>query len=232
MVHGKNTKVYFDKYNLTSYFDNAKLDVNADTAETSTFGTGSKKYIPGLKDATIALEGFFDGAAGAVDAVLFAALGTEKNMSVYPDSDTIGKSGYAVVANQTAHGVSSTIDGACRVSMAAQSNVAAERVLSLHALAAETANWTGTGVDGAAASANGGSAYIHVTAVTGTIEVKIQHATASDFSDAADLVAFTNVTAAVSERKTFAGTVNRYVRGLATIAGGETITFNIGFNRL
>ena len=65
------------------------------------------------------------------------------------------------------------LDGACRVSYGGSINVGSrERVLSLHALAAETANWTGTGIDGGASSANGGSAYIHVTAVTGTIEGK------------------------------------------------------------
>lgn len=232
-VHGKNTKVFFNSHDLTDYFDNANPAINADTAEVSTFGSDSKKYIPGLKDATLSLEGFFDGSAAAVDAVMEDAFGSDGNeVSVYPEGDVAGKAGYAMQAVETAYSTTETIDGACRISAAVQSSgTAAERVISLHAHGAETANWTGTAQNNGAASAAGGSAYLHVTTVTGTIEVKIQHSSDNFAADTEDLVSFTAVTGATSERVTFTGAVKQYIRGTATIAGGETITFQLGFHR-
>jgi len=233
-IHGKNTKVYYDEYDFTQYFDQATVQMNADTAETSVFGKNSKEYIPGLKDATLALEGFFDGSANAVDEEFFAILGGAGNLfSVYPPGDTVGNAGYAMKAIETAYGTLPTTDSAVRTSMAAQADgTAAERVLSMHALGAESASdWTGTASDNSAASTTGGSAYLHVTAATGTIEVKLEHSTDNFSADTTDLATFTAVTAATAERITFTGAVKQYVRGFATIAGGETITFQLGFHR-
>jgi hypothetical protein len=232
-IHGKNTEVFFNKYDLSTYFDSANVSANADTAEVSTFGISSKTYVPGLKDATLALEGLYDGDASAVDEILEAACGSDGNeISVYPEGDAVGKFGHAMQAIETAYSAVETIDGACRVSAAAQSNgTAAERVVSLHALGAETSEWTGTSSDNGASSSSGGSAYIHVTAVTGTVEVKLQHSSDDFSADTEDLESFTAVSAASSERITFSGTVKQYVRGYATIGGGESITFQLGFHR-
>ncbi len=233
-VHGKGTKVFVNKYDLSQYFDNANLQANADVADVSTWGNTSKAYVAGLKDATLALDGLYEGSAAAVDEILAAALASDGNeISVYPDGDALGKFGYAMLAIETAYAALATIDNACRVNMAAQSNnTAAERVVSLHALGAESASdWTGAAHNNGASSASGGGAYLHVTAVTGTVEVKIQHSSDNFVADTEDLVAFTAAAAAASERKTFTGTVKQYVRGYATIGGAEAITFQIGFHR-
>ena len=121
-VHGKNTKVFFNNYDLTEFFDNATLSVNADTADVSTFGSDSKKYIPGLKDATISLEGF-------TMAVLIRLTRSSKQLSaptetrsVYPEGDAARKAGYAMQVIETAYSTTGTIDGATRISAAVQSS--------------------------------------------------------------------------------------------------------------
>jgi hypothetical protein len=232
-IHGKKTKVFFNSYDLTEYFDNANPSINADTAEVSTFGSTSKKYIAGLKDATLSLEGFFDGSAAAVDEVMEAAFGSEGNeVSVYPEGDVAGKAGYAMQAIETAYSPTETVDGACRISAAVQSSgTGAERVISLHALGEEDDDWTSSVLDNGASSSDGGSAYLHVTDATGTVEVKIQHSSDDFSSDTTDLASFAAVSGATSERVSFTGSVKRYVRAVATIAGGETITFQLGFHR-
>jgi hypothetical protein len=63
------------------------------------------------------------------------------------------------------------------------------------------------------------------------VEVSIRHSTDNFVADDTELVAFTAVTGATSERKEFSGAVKRYVRAIATLAGGESITFQLGFNR-
>jgi hypothetical protein len=164
---------------------------------------------------------------------LNAALGTEySEWCWYPQGDTYGNYGYAMTTIDTSHTVSSTIDDACKVSVEGQSNVSAERILSLRALAQSTGSpWTGTSHDNGAATTNGGSVYIQATEATGNIEVSIRHSTNNFAGDDTELASFTVVTGTKSERITFSGTVKRYVRGFAEVNGGETITFNLAISR-
>ena len=231
-IHGKSTEVFCNGYDLSSFLNQIQAAGNADTAEVSTFGLSSKAYIVGLTDATLTAEGIYDGAAAAVDAILQAAFASESvEWTWYPAGDAQGNPGYAMLAANNAYSLTSTKDDAVRISAGAQSLVGLERVISLHALAAETEAWTGTTLNNGAASANGGSAYLQVTAATGTIEISIRHSTDNFAASDDELVAFTAVTGITSQRVTFTGDVRQYVRGVATIAGGETITFNMGISR-
>jgi hypothetical protein len=230
--HGKSTTVYANGCKLTDYLNSIETSISADTAETTTFGLTAKTYVAGVKDATLSGEGFFDGSAGAVDEVLAAALASESvEWTWYPQGDTLNNYGYAMLGINTNYTVTSTIDDAAKISVESQSIVGAERVQSLHALATRTSTWTGTTQDNGALSSNGGSAYLQVTAATGTIEVSIRHSDDDFDADDEELVAFTAVTGVTSQRVTFTGTVNRYVRGTATLAGGESITFNMAIHR-
>jgi len=44
-------------FEVSNYFNSISFPQNRDTAETTTFGTGTKRYIPGLRDATFSAEG-------------------------------------------------------------------------------------------------------------------------------------------------------------------------------
>ena len=231
--HGKNVRVYCNGYNLTGYLNTIETPISADTAETSVFGLSSKTYLAGLTDATLSAAGFFDGAASAVDEVMNTAIAAEYSEWVwYPQGDAVAAYGYGMAAINNAYSVSATLDNAVQITVGAQSTVGRERGLSLHALGAEAgSDWTGTTNNFGAASANGGSAYLEVTAVTGDIEISLRHSSDNFAADDTELVAFTNVTALGSQRVTFTGAVKQYVRGIATIGGAETITFNILFCR-
>jgi hypothetical protein len=93
-------------------------------------------------------------------------------------------------------------------------------------------------VDNAASSANGAAGYLGVSALTlggyTSVTIKIRHST--DNITYADLIAFANVTAApASERKTAAGTVNRYTKTTVTFNGAgaaESVKFATGLARL
>lgn len=103
-------------------------------------------------------------------------------------------------------------------------------ILQVHT--ALTATTTGTGVDNATSSANGGAAYLQVTAYSGftSVACKVQHST--DNSVWADLATFTSVTASpVAERVAYAGTINRYLRSVVTVTGTGSITVFIGASR-
>ena len=70
--HGKDTKVFVNSSNYSSYFNQADANRTSDIAESTAFGSSSKTYIAGEKDGTISLTGFFDATA---DAVLQPLLG-------------------------------------------------------------------------------------------------------------------------------------------------------------
>jgi hypothetical protein len=86
--------------------------------------------------------------------------------------------------------------------------------------AARTATGNGTSHDNGAATTNGAVAHQHVFAKSGTtptLDQKIQHS--SDNSTFVDLIAFSQKTAAGSERVAVTGAINRYTREAHTITG-------------
>jgi hypothetical protein len=107
-----------------------------------------------------------------------------------------------------------------------------EEGLLLLAHAAQTANWTSAAVDNGVSSANGGGAVLQVSAFSGfsTVTVKVRHSV--DNVTYVDLITFTAVTSGpTAERKTVAGTVNRYLLTTGTVTGSGSISPCVGFAR-
>jgi hypothetical protein len=233
--HGKKTKVYVNKFDLTCYLNSVEGPAEADTAEVTTFGKDSKVYIPGLKDGTFSAEGFYDGSADAVDEVISEALAEENLVSWYPANDDVGEVGYAGKVINTSHGVASTVDNASNVSVEGQITGGRERVVSLHALGIEEGEdeIEGTAVDSAAATDKGAVGYLHITDITtaGTIQVKIQHSDDNFVADVNDLIEFTATGVATSQRIEVTGDVERYVRAYVNLLANEDITFQVGLHR-
>jgi len=96
---------------------------------------------------------------------------------------------------------------------------------------------SGTGVDNGASSADGGSAYLHVTAhdrTAGdeTATIKVQHS--ADDITYADLITFDAIASATpqAQRKAVTGTVNRWTRDNRTMAGTTpSTTYHLAFSR-
>jgi hypothetical protein len=208
-----------------------------DMSDVTAFGTsGAKSYIPGLKDGKISASGMFDGGSGASDSVFQTALGaTVGDLSVFPDTDAIGKRGFIAECHETSYNLSSPVADVVQASAEFQATGGVDYAVSLQALSAQTATGNGTSVDNSASSANGGAGMLHVTANTqdSTSIVKIQHS--SDNSTWADLVTFTTVptVTTTSEKIVVASgtTVNRYLRTTRTIAGTGSITYQTSFAR-
>jgi len=237
-IHGKNAVVLHGIYDLSAYLNDGSVAASVETAETTAFGSSAKTYITGLEDGTISASGMFDGAAGAVDEILTASIGSDTNapVSFFPALSTIGNRVALLQAKTTGYSVSSPVGDVVSVSYDAQADGGIEYGVSLHALGADTGSATNTAVDGSASTANGGLAQIHVTANsrTSSSTFKVQHS--SDNSTWADLATFTVVATTVktSERIAVAAgtTVNRYLRSTHTAATGTgSITYNISFAR-
>lgn len=231
--HGKNAAIYANGWNLGAYLQGFSPKFGVSLEDATVFGAVAKAYIAGLKDGSLSADGLWDGAQSAVDAIVQAALGnaTKSLVAWWPTGESaVGDPGYAMQSIETAYGVSSKVEGLVKTTAEFLASGGIERVISLHPLAPETAAGNGTTHDGGAASANGCSAYLHVTGFAGTsITVTLEHSV--DGAAWTTLGTFVAATAAgSSERIAASGTVKRYVR--AIWAGTfTTATFSVAFNR-
>ena len=237
-THGKTTCVYLNGYDLSPFLNSVEVARSVDTAETSTFSVASKTYITGEVDSQLNFEGLYDDAAKASDVVLAAALANNTIWTWYPGKlSTANNTGYGFVGIQTGYTPSSTITDAVKIVGSCQgSDDVASRELgvSLHLMGEETTTGTGTIIDdNTDASANGASAYLQATDVTGTVELVVEHSSNATFSaDVSTLLSFTNISADnIAERIEVTGAVKRYIRASWTVGSGETLTFNVLFCR-
>lgn len=239
VVSGVTLKVLINQYDVTGYFRKLDLDCQTSMYDTTVFGSTSKAFIPGLRSGTIAVEGLFEEVAtvNAPDNVFSAieAAATVPLVSVFPEGWALGKRAYLLQAHENKHDIGAQVDALIMNSAEFTDNDGYDFGVSLHALSAETSlPYTGTATDNGAATTNGGVAFLHVSAIAGASPnavIKIQHAAVSSY---ADLVTFTAVTAATSQRVVVAAgtTVNRNLRATIT-EGGTTssITPSISFAR-
>lgn len=213
-VHGKNTVVLVDQYNLSAYFNGVDAEQKLDTPETTTFGKSAKTYLPGLQDGSLSLSGLFDGSASAVDAVLAAALAATSDNIVsvlFQGAGTQGSVGRICKAIESSYKVSAPVSGVVSASANFQPDDGQHAGVLLHLLQAETTATNTTAVDNAALTSNGAVANLHVTAFTGTnIAIKVQHSV--DNVTFADLITFNSVTGVGAQQGVVTGTVNRYLR--------------------
>lgn len=232
-IHGKDTKIFINENDYSTYFNNADNALTVDVAESTTFGNASKTYITGNKDGTVSLTGFFDATA---DAVIQPLLGGSKFLYVLGfdgvDADDNCTFSNGNVVN---YGTSSPVGDivATSIDIQADKGLYNGKVLENDTY---TATASGTARDNTVSSANGGAGFLIVTSASGTTptaDFKITHS--ADDSTYVDLLTFTQATTATSEIKYVdkGTTVNRYLKVEATI-GGTTPSFSaiIGFGRL
>lgn len=194
----------------------------------------------GTREAQISLAAYFNDAANRSNAAL-VGLG-EAILCTGIEGNTIGKDfiGFKGALQGNYERVFS-IDDFHRANASYNANGILEEGKILHVHTAETGTagvWAvSASVDNGASSANGGSAYLQVSAFAlggyTSFAIKIQQSINN--ADWTDLVSFTTPTSApTSERKTVSGTVARYLRAawLLTGAGaGQSFTFMVGFSR-
>ena len=233
-IHGKDTVVYWNETDYSTYFSSVDVSSTADVAESTTFGNSAKTYVAGERDGTIALSGFFDATA---DTAFNTAYGSSSfNLVIGHDGITTGKRTSFAKSIITNYGVSSPVGDIVASSLDLQAD---DRLFNGSVLingAFTTTAVQGSVQDNTTSTDNGLGVYLIATSVSGTsptADVKIQHS--ADNSTWVDLVTFTQVTAASSEIKEVeAGTtINRYLRVYNTIGGSSTPTVNaiVGISR-
>ena len=66
-IHGKNTAVYIDEFDLTSYFTDVSITQENEVAETTAFGDTNKSYLLGLRAGTLSMSGMWSADTDGSD---------------------------------------------------------------------------------------------------------------------------------------------------------------------
>lgn len=226
----RNAAIYVNGADLSTYFRQVGADDEIDLEDTTTFGSTvtAKAWTALLKGAKLALGGFWDSTASVgATAVLHAALAAAAKaiVCVFPIAETTGGKGLALRADESALKKTFPVEGVHKIEAEFQSSVGIEPITSLHAKGQETAGGTGTTVDNAAATTNGGAVYLQVFDVGTTMTVVVRHSTDNFAADDTVLDTFTAVTIDnKAERRALTGTIKRYVRITWTQTGNTTFS--------
>lgn len=232
-VHGRKTRVYLNAYDLTGFYRKAESELTRETAESTVFNLDDKTYLPGGRDATLSMEGIFDGAVDGIEEVLLAAFGADPTLvCICPQGDGLGNVAYGKSCLETKYAIDASKDDVVTLANELQSTVGRDRLLVQHALGSEVATGQSASIDNGAASANGGVGYLQVMDVAGISNLAVVVQDSADNSSWATILTFAGVTADRSrERVAITGTVRRYTRCLWTFTGAGSAQFWMGFGR-
>lgn len=98
---------------VSNILNTATLSREVDTAEVSTLGADDKSYIPGLRDATVSVEGMADvTTSGYFDGIL----GATTTFEFYPAGTAVGQVKYSGSCILTSFETGAELGGAVTVS--------------------------------------------------------------------------------------------------------------------
>jgi hypothetical protein len=233
--HGSKAAVWYGGYDLTAYFHTAELTATSETADTTTYGSTWRTFLPGVVSAEYSLEGLYDPAETAIQAALASAGNV---LTIMPAGTTIGDAARLVPVITSEYGISDAIDSAVGISWGVTANDALAFGQVLHAFTEDTNTTTGAEKDDAAATATGWTANLHVSLVDGgSWVIKLQDAAVSNTYSDVTGGSFTAVTVPGAQQLFSASSttaLRRYVRYVATRTGGiagNGITFGLTYAR-
>lgn len=219
------------------------LDIEREAVVKPTTALGATwptHQFTGLKLATITQSGFYDSAAGGANEALCGNEGSLQVVSIGLEGNTAGRR-MTCAAGAFSAKYKRTLALEDLHKATANYTVSGETedavILATYATRTSAGNSESGSVDNTVLTSAGGAGYCQVNALTlggyTNLALKVRHS--SDNATFADLVAFTVVTAApAAERKTCAGTVNRYLAASWSFTGsgaGPSATFVVGFAR-
>lgn len=218
------------------------VKVEAPTTDTTVLGaTWATHALTGTKRASLAQDGFFDDAAGAINEALCELENTSQVVLIAHEGNVAGKKAFGAAGTFAA-----TYDRKLSVGQFHKASAthivsgAAEEPVLLTALGARTTagNTEATPVDAGALTSNGGVAYLGLTALTlggyTNLIVKVRHSGDNVTYD--DLMTFSAATGIGAQRleRLDIGTVHRYLAIAWAWTGsgsGQSATFTVAFAR-
>lgn len=233
-AHGRLTRVYLNGYDLTGFYRKTGSELTRETAESTVFNLADKTYLPGLRDASLSLEGLFDGAVDGIEDVLLTAFSADPTIvTLCPQGDAIGNVAQGFSTLETKFAIDASKDDIVSLSNELQSTAGRDRLLVQHALGSEVASGQSASIDNTVVSTlNGGVGYLHVPNIAGITNLAVVIEDSADNSAFATILTFAGVTANRGrQRVEITGTVRRYTRCRWTFTGAGSAQFWAGFGR-
>lgn len=240
-LRGKDVRVFWNQYEVSTYFNEYSGEQSLDEIETTTFTATSKTFLTGLRDGKLMLAGYYDPTTTTgSDALLSTALtsGTAAVVSVCNANATawaIGDKGVACSLKETKYNIKGGVGDAVTVDADGRADGGLDYVQCLHITGtAETSSTNSTGVESptGAITTNGFAAYLHATVTTsGTATIAVKGGS-DNVTFATTVTTFTALaTTPTSEIKTGTGTVPRYVRCESTLGSTPSYQYAVFFGR-
>lgn len=230
---GNKSVHLFNGYDFTAFLNQFSVPMKGKAAKATTFGKTAQVYLPGApQSAEFSNGGFFSGTAGEANAVLRAALRGIVIYTLCPTGNVDGSVSYGFKAVDTKHSKSSDLTNAVPIGVGGVSKVGGERCITLHALAAQSTDDQGDGIDNTVETTAGGAGYLQMTAVSGACAITIEH---SDDDAATDpytaIVTFDSMSAIGAQRVAVpkGTTIKQWVRAAWNV--GTSATFYVGLCR-
>lgn len=179
-VHGRGTQVLINGYDMSAILNEASVDRNVDTADTTCFRTSTggcttdRTYIPGHRTATASLSGLWtdDGSGGGstahLDGVFDDVLGATTNpkLAISPGCpSTYGTDVWLLEAIETARAATAPLTDAVRTAMTVTANGEAplgKWIVPPAARSNSTTNHTAVNMHGSTTGETGYVAQLHV----------------------------------------------------------------------
>jgi hypothetical protein len=199
----RNQKIWLGGHDLTGVLNSAAVEDSVALKEATTLGDSAVRRLAGLRDAKLALEGYF--SASPEDEALNANLGlTDVPVTFGAINGTEGNLAYLFAAALADYQPNGTVGEVFAFAATAQSSAGEPLVrgtLMHNATRTSTANGTARQL-GAIAAGQKLYAALHVLTVAGTtpeLDVKVQSDDASGFASPIDRITFSQKTGIASE---------------------------------
>jgi hypothetical protein len=237
---GLGDQFYIAGYDLSGDISSVdQIGGGPNAGDVTAINKSAHERIGLLRDGNMAVTTWFEfGGSGnpVFEHDFFSTLPTADVIGMYFNGQAVGNAAAAINAKQANYDPTRDNSGnlSSKVSLLANGFGLEWGLQQTAGLRTDTAATNGASIDNGASSAFGGQAYLVVTAFSGTdVTIKLRHST--DNSTFADLISFTQITAAHKQERLSVSnstTVNRYTRvETSTSAGFTSVSFAVVFVR-
>lgn len=237
-AHSKSTVILLGGYNASGWFNSVDVGGVRDEADVTNFASTAKEFLIGHNEGNVSLEGFWDGAVGAVDDILRPLFEAGTGVPL-----TVGFVGVStlhdlvIVANlkQTTYSPGASLGNAVALSVEGRADAGPDYGIILAQLASQgvgTTTFTGYDFGATDTTSNGFAGNLHVTAiVSGSPSLAGKFQDSADGSSYADITggAFAAATTVGGQHLTGTTSVRRHARWAYTISGTGSMTFAASF---
>ncbi len=237
-LDAQKSRIYVAEFDLSSFLTEGNLVTARTIHDATTLTDTGRKGHPGTNRDTLAVRMLYDDGATSGSEVIADALRSAtavKVVTAMPDP-ALGKQGYA-----SGEGWSTGLEESSRVGslveIAGSLELAlTDRVKSLGEKVSKTASFSGTSIDDSASSSSGGKWVYHIftfSATGGNARWQIVLQDSANNSTWATVASESvNITAVGAARRTFTGTLRRYVRERVVLdATSGTLEFFAAYER-